>query len=85
VEQQIIAVCDVEALIGSQEKLGARRDSVRETECKSSGHSTQCFMCSRIYFDQHLSKCPNCNNVSLQHYTTADLNHFAQNGVRGPF
>lgn len=42
--------------------------------------NTQCFMCSRIYFDQNLRKCPRCNSESLQHYSTADLSHFA----RGP-
>jgi len=85
VEPQIIAACDVEALIGTQEKIRARRNPSRVTESGSSDRSTQCFNCSRIYFDQDLSKCPNCNSVSLQHYTTADLNYFADNGFREPF
>jgi hypothetical protein len=81
-ELEIIAVFDVEALIGTQEKSRAFRDSSRETECENSDRSTQCFICSRIYFDQNLSKCPHCNSDSLQHYTTADLNHFAHKGSR---
>lgn len=47
--------------------------------------NTQCFMCSRIYFDQSLSKCPHCNSDSLQHYATADLNYFARDPVKAPF
>ena len=43
--------------------------------------NTQCFICSRIYFDQSLSKCPHCNSDALQHYSTADLNHFARDPV----
>jgi hypothetical protein len=46
-----------------------------------SPQNTQCFMCSRIYFDQSLSTCPHCNSDSLQHYSTADLNHFARDPV----
>ena len=84
-EPEIIAVFDLEALIGTQEKIRARCDSSRETERETPDRSTQCFICSRIYFDKDLSKCPNCNSDSLQHYTTADLNHFVHNGVREPF
>jgi hypothetical protein len=87
VEPQIFAVLDVEALnlIGTREKIRARRHPSRETECMASDRSSQCFNWSRIYFDQVLSKCPHCNSGSIQHYTTADLNHFAHNGVREPF
>lgn len=84
-ESQIIAVFDVEAVIGAQDKIKLRRESSRGTESRNSDRSTQCFICSRIYFDQQFSKCPNCNSSSLQHYTTADLDHFAHNGVREPF
>jgi hypothetical protein len=50
-----------------------------------SSQNTQCFICSRIYFDQNLRKCPHCNNESLQHYTTDDLNRFARDPVRKAF
>lgn len=50
-----------------------------------SSQNTQCFVCSRIYFDQSLQRCPHCNSESLQHYTTDDLNHFARDRVRKPF
>ena len=83
VEPEII-VFEVEALVGAQEKTQARRDLSREAECENSDRSTQCFICSRIYFGQYLSRCPNCDSDSLLHYTTADLNHFARNKVREP-
>jgi hypothetical protein len=41
VETEIIAVFDVEALIGTQEKIRARCDSSRETERENSDRSTQ--------------------------------------------
>jgi predicted Zn-ribbon and HTH transcriptional regulator len=85
VEPQIIAAFDVEAVIRTQEKMRARRGSSRKTGCQSSARSTQCFICSRIYFDQNLSKCPHCNSGSLQHYRTSDLNHFEHGRVRESF
>ena len=48
------------------------------TSATRSSQNTQCFICSRIYFDQSLQRCPHCNSDSLQHYTTDDLNHFAR-------
>ena len=84
-EPQIIVVGDVEALIGAQERIQPRRHPSRDAECANSDRSTQCFMCSRIYFDKDLYKCPICNSDSLQQYTTADLNHFVHNAARGPF
>jgi hypothetical protein len=50
-----------------------------------SSQNTQCFICSRIYFDQNLQKCPHCNSGSLQHYTTDDLNQFARDPARKSF
>ena len=47
--------------------------------------STQCFACSRIYFDRVLQKCPRCKSESLHHYTTADLVHFVRDPTREPF
>ena len=85
VEPQIIAAFDVDAMIRTQEKMRAQRGPSRETECQSCARSTQCFICSRIYFDQNLSKCPHCNSDSLQHYRTTDLNHFEHGGVRESF
>lgn len=51
---------------------------------RSSG-TTQCFMCSRIYFDQLLQKCPHCNSEAVQHYLIDDLNHFARDPLRNPY
>jgi len=50
-----------------------------------SWRSVQCFICSRIYFDQSLSRCPHCNSDSLQHYKTADLNYFARQRIQESF
>lgn len=50
-----------------------------------SDYSVQCFTCSRLFFDQSLSRCPHCNSDSLQHYATADLNYFARDPVRESF
>jgi hypothetical protein len=47
--------------------------------------NTQCFICSRIYFDQRFRKCPHCNSDSVQHYTNADLSHFARDPIRQSF
>jgi hypothetical protein len=85
VEPEIIAVFNVGALLGTQETMRARRRPSRETEPERSDRSTQCFVCSRIYFDQNLSKCPHCNSDSLQHYATSDLDHLAHGGVRESF
>jgi hypothetical protein len=46
-------------------------------------HQTvQCFVCSRTYFDQMLSRCPRCNSDSLQCYTTADLDYLVRDRIR---
>ena len=84
-EPDIIAVFDVEALIGTGEKVRARRDPLCETGCENSNRSTQCFICSRIYFDQNLSECPHCKSDWLQHYATSDLDHFSHGVVRESF
>lgn len=84
-EPEIIAVFNVAVLLGTQEKMRVRRKPSRETEAERSDRSTQCFVCSRIYFDQDLSKCPHCNSDSLQHYATSDLKNLAHSGVRESF
>jgi hypothetical protein len=64
------------------------RDCQRQSNNSSttrSSQNTQCFICSRIYFDQNLQKCPHCNSKSLQHYTTDDLNQFARDPARKSF
>jgi hypothetical protein len=41
---------------------------------------TQCFVCSRIFFDVLLEQCPRCSSRSLRHYTSGELNMFARPG-----
>ena len=84
-EPTIFAVFEIAGLIGTHEKIRARREPSRETEGENPDRSTQCFVCSRIYFDQNLSKCPHCHSDSLQHYATSDLGHFCASGVRESF
>lgn len=55
------------------------------TSATRSSANTQCFICSRIYFDQSLHRCPHCNSESLQHYTTDDLNLFARDSAKKSF
>jgi hypothetical protein len=55
------------------------------TSATRSSQNTQCFICSRIYFDQSLQRCPHCNSESLQHYTNDDLNQFARDPARKSF
>jgi len=56
----------------------------KNSSAARSSQSTQCFVCSRIYFDQSLQRCPHCNSESLQYYTTDDLNQFARDPIRKP-
>lgn len=73
--------------IASEGARSSRSRNSTDEDCKDvpkdAGlyRSSQCFICSRIYFDQSLSKCPRCNSDSLQHYTTADLNYFARDRI----
>ena len=55
------------------------------TSATRSSQNTQCFICSRIYFDQSLQRCPHCNSESLQHYTNDDLNQFARDPAKKSF
>jgi hypothetical protein len=55
------------------------------TSATRSSANTQCFICSRIYFDQSLQRCPHCNSESLQHYTSDDLNLFARDSAKKSF
>lgn len=55
------------------------------TSTTRSSQNTQCFICSRIYFDQSLQRCPHCNSESLQHFTNDDLNQFARDPARKSF
>jgi hypothetical protein len=39
---------------------------------------TECFICSRIYFNRLLHSCPHCGSTTVRHYDSEDLNYFAQ-------
>src|SRR5207248_5476160 len=39
---------------------------------------TECFMCSRIFFDMFLEQCPRCGSRSLRQYTSGEFNTFAR-------
>ena len=39
---------------------------------------TQCFTCSRIYFDELFHSCPHCGSATVRHYNSEELNHFSR-------
>lgn len=43
--------------------------------------STQCLMCSRIYFGRNISQCPHCGSRSVTCYTTEDFSHFERSSA----
>ncbi|MGA8554373.1 MAG: hypothetical protein WB630_08135 [Candidatus Acidiferrales bacterium] len=62
------------------------REDCEDASGAVAGHYTvQCFICSRIYFDQEFLRCPRCRSDSLQHYRTADLNYFARDRIGESF
>jgi hypothetical protein len=38
---------------------------------------TECFSCSRIYFDRLLPTCPHCGSAVVRHYNSEELNCFS--------
>jgi len=38
---------------------------------------TECFSCSRIYFDRLLASCPHCGSATVRHYNSEELNYFS--------
>ena len=81
-------------ILRTDDDRAAERQEITDQDCEQmlkdafatrSYQSTQCFVCSRIYFDQTLKKCPHCSSESLHHYTTADLVHFVRDQTRSPF
>jgi len=87
------AALKVTGAVGGRRSSQWRESTGRKCEQMSNSNlfatrscqSTQCFICSRIYFDQSLRKCPHCNSNSVQHFTTDDLSHFARGPVQEPF
>src|SRR6266566_888575 len=39
---------------------------------------TECFTCSRIFFDRLFDSCPHCGRTTARHYYSEDLNYFTQ-------
>lgn len=60
-------------------------DSFREAIPELYDCSTQCFMCSRIYFGQDLRRCPHCGSNSVACYTPDDFSHFGRNSTANLF
>jgi hypothetical protein len=38
---------------------------------------TECFSCSRIYFDRLLPSCPHCGSAMVRHYKSEELNYLS--------
>lgn len=72
----------METIIGEELKVRDINESVYEGVCELSERSTQCFMCSRIYFGEDLRQCPRCGSRSVECYKTGDFAHFARNSAR---
>jgi hypothetical protein len=53
-------------------KLGIDRSTRKITT------HTECFTCSRIYFDRPFDSCPHCGRTTARHYDSEDLNYFTQ-------
>ena len=39
---------------------------------------TECFSCSRIFFDRLLAECPHCGSAMVRHYSSEELNYLSQ-------
>ncbi len=46
---------------------------------------TECFTCSRFYFNELVQRCPCCGSESIQHYSTDDLGLLSRFGDRGSY
>jgi hypothetical protein len=38
---------------------------------------TECFSCSRIYFDRFLPSCPHCGSAMVRHYNPEELHYLS--------
>lgn len=71
----------MEATISEGLKIQDMSDSFSESICAPAERSTQCFMCSRIYFGRDLGECPHCGSRSVACYTTEDLTKLARDSA----
>jgi hypothetical protein len=66
----------------SNDRQGLRRSkgAHRPKRNPKRGHikkHTECFSCSRIYFDRLLPSCPHCGSAMVRHYNSEELNFFS--------
>lgn len=61
----------------SNDQQGPRRSKAGHRP-KRKKH-TECFTCSRIYFDLLLPLCPRCGSATVRHYDPEELNYLSHN------
>jgi hypothetical protein len=66
----------------SNDRQGLRRSKGAHRPKRNPKHGrfkkhTQCFSCSRIYFDRLLPSCPHCGSAMVRHYNSEELTYFS--------
>src|SRR4029077_4692802 len=61
---------------GLQRSKGSHRPKRNPKRGQIKKH-TECFSCSRIYFDRLLPSCPHCGCAMVRHYNSEELNYFS--------
>lgn len=85
VSVSVIVAADARPPAEGREPSSLGREPIsKHASPAQSSDNTQCFICSRLYFGQHLQRCPHCNSESLLYFPTADLDHFARDPVSRP-
>jgi len=71
----------------SRTSADCRRDSSPEertdqvnsmTNTRQLKKHTECFNCSRTYFDRFFEACPHCGSDSVLHYSSEEMNYFCR-------
>ncbi len=64
----------------SNDRQGVRRSESAHRRNPMRGNikkHTECFSCSRIYFDRLLPSCPHCGSAMVRHYNSEELNYLS--------
>jgi len=77
----------------SRTSADCRRDSSPEertdqinsmTNTRQLKKHTECFNCSRTYFDRFFEACPHCGRDSVLHYSSEEMNYFCREARVSP-
>jgi hypothetical protein len=64
----------------NSQRLRRSKSAHRPKRNPNRGHikkHTECFGCSRIYFDRLLPSCPHCGSAMVRHYNPEELNYLS--------